>query len=51
MARKYLKGREWEKYQAVIKKQLAGEQTSRKEKKIQEKGDAEVKKSYGNIPI
>lgn len=51
MARKYLTGDEWKAYRVVVKKQLAGQQTSSREKKVQEKGDAEVKKSYGNIPI
>lgn len=46
MGRRYLTKQEWKAYLIIVKKELRGEKISKAEKKLQQKGDAEVKKSY-----
>lgn len=46
MGRRYLTRQEWKAYVKIIKKELRGEKVSKTEVKLQQKGDAEIKKSY-----
>ena len=46
MGRRYLTKEEWKAYLKIVKKELNGEKVTKAEKKLQEKGDAEVKKTH-----
>jgi len=46
MGRRYLSRQEWKRYLRIVAKELQGQKVTRVEIKVQEKGDAEVKKTY-----
>jgi len=46
MGKRYLTRREWKKYLQIVQKELRGEKITKAEEKIQQKGDATVKKGY-----
>lgn len=46
MGRRYLTRQEWKAYVKIIKKEIRGERINKIEEKLQQKGDAEIKKSY-----
>ena len=49
MGRRYLSKEEWKAYLKIVKKELNGEKVTKAEKKLQQKGDAEVKKGCGSM--